>query len=80
MTPETLIQNAIALAQTLMPGGGTLAAIIGTLAYGYGKAGDSPNAVRWGKQAWIGAMCLFGGTAIISLVQFVAQRLFGTGG
>ena len=49
MTPEQLIQNVIALAQTLMPGGGTLAAIIGTLAYGYGKAGDSPNAVRWAR-------------------------------
>lgn len=77
MTPEQLIQNAIALAQTLMPGGGTLAAIIGTLAYGYGKAGDSPNAVRWGKNAWFGAICLFGGTAIVSLVQYFAQRLFG---
>ena len=77
MTPDQLIQNAIALIQTLMPGGGTLAAITGTLAYGYGKAADSPNAVRWGKNAWIGAVVLFGGTAVIGLVQYVSQRLFG---
>ena len=77
MTPEQLIQNVIALAQTLMPGGGTLAAIVGTLAYGYGKAGDSPNAVRWGKSAWMGALVLFGGTAVIGLVQYVATRIFG---
>jgi hypothetical protein len=78
MTPEQLIQNAIALAQTLMPGGGTLAAIVGTLAYGYGKAADSPNAARWGKNAWIGAAVLFGGTAVIGLIQYVSLRLFGT--
>jgi hypothetical protein len=77
VTPDQLIQNAIALIQTLMPGGGTLAAITGTLAYGYGKAADSPNAVRWGKNAWIGAVVLFGGTAVIGLVQYVSQRLFG---
>lgn len=80
MTPEQFIQNAIALAQTLLPGGGTLAAIVGTLAYGYGKAGDSPNAVRWGKNAWIGAGVLFGGTVMVGLVQSVSQRLFGVGG
>jgi hypothetical protein len=77
MTPEQLIQNAIALAQSLMPGGGTLAAIVGTCAYGYGKAADSPKAVYWGKQAWLGAAVLFGGTAVIGLVQHVSQRLFG---
>jgi hypothetical protein len=76
MTPEQLIQNAISLAQSLMPGGGTLAAIIGTLAYGYGKAADSPNMVRWGKNGWIGAAILFSGTAIIGLVRYVAERLF----
>jgi hypothetical protein len=77
MTPEQFIQNATTLAQTLMPGGGTLAAIVGTLAYGYGKAADSPNAVRWGKNGWIGAAILFSGTAIVGLVQYVAGRLFG---
>jgi hypothetical protein len=77
MTPEQLIANATALAQSLMPGGGTLAAIVGTLAYGYGKAADSPAAVAWGKKSWIGAGVLFGGTAIIGLVQHVSQRLFG---
>lgn len=79
MTPEQLIQNAISLAQGLLPGGGTLAGIIGTAAYGYGKAADSPNAVRWGKNGWIGAGVLFAGTAIISLVQYVANRLTGGG-
>ena len=77
MTPEQLIANATALAQSLMPGGGTLAAIVGTLAYGYGKAADSPAAVAWGKKGWVGAGVLFGGTAIIGLVQHVSQRLFG---
>ena len=76
MTPEQLISNVTALAQSLMPGGGTLAAIVGTLAYGYGKAADSPNAVRWGKQSWVGAAVLFGGTAVVGLVQYVAQRVF----
>jgi hypothetical protein len=80
MTPEQLIQNVIALAQSLMPGGGTLAAVVGTLAYGYGKAADSPNAVRWGKNSWMGAAVLFGGTAVVGLIQYVAQRLFGAGG
>ena len=77
MTPEQLIANVTALAQSLMPGGGTLAAIIGTLAYGYGKAADSPQAVAWGKKGWIGAGVLFGGTAIVGLVQYVSGRLFG---
>ena len=77
MTPEQLIQNAITLAQSLLPGGGTLAAIIGTAAYGYGKAADSPQAVHWGKNSWIGAGVLFGGTAVISLVQYISTRLLG---
>jgi hypothetical protein len=77
VTPEQLVQNAIALAQSLMPSGGTLAAIVGTLAYGYGKAADSPRAVMWGKSSWIGAGVLFGGTAIVGLVQYVSQRLVG---
>ena len=76
MTPEQLISNVTGLAQSLLPGGGTLAAIVGTLAYGYGKAADSPNSVRWGKNAWIGAAVLFGGTAVIGLVQYVAGRIF----
>ena len=77
MTPEILIANATALAQALMPGGGTLAGIVGTLAYGYGKAADSPQAVAWGKKGWIGAGVLFAGTAIIGLVQNISGRLFG---
>ncbi len=77
MSPEILIQNVTSLAQSLLPGGGILAAIIGTLAYGYGKAADSPNAVRWGKNGWIGGGVLFGGMAIISLVQNVSTRIFG---
>jgi hypothetical protein len=77
MTPEQLIANATALAQALMPGGGTLAAVTGTLAYGYGKAADSPQAVSWGKKGWIGAGVLFAGTAIIGLVQNISSRLFG---
>ena len=77
MTPEQLIANATALAQALMPGGGTLAGIVGTLAYGYGKAADSPMAVSWGKKGWIGAGVLFAGTAIIGLVQNISTRLFG---
>ena len=77
MTPEQLIANATALAQSLMPGGGTLAGIVGTLAYGYGKAADSPAAVAWGKKGWIGAGVLFAGTAIVGLVQNVSGRLFG---
>lgn len=77
MTPETLIANATALAQALMPGGGTLAAIVGTLAYGYGKAADSPQAVSWGKKGWMGAGILFGGTAVVALVQNISQRLLG---
>jgi hypothetical protein len=76
MTPEQLIQNATALAQALMPGGGTLAAIVGTCAYGYGKAADSPMAVAWGKKGWIGAGVLFAGTAVVGLVQNVSSRLF----
>ena len=59
-----------------MPGGGTLAAMVGTLAYGYGKAADSPVAVAWGKKGWIGAGVLFGGTAIIGLVQNISGRIF----
>jgi hypothetical protein len=54
MTPEQLIQNATTLAQTLMPGGGTLTAIVGTLAYGYGKA-LTVRTPRWGKNGWLGA-------------------------
>ena len=77
MTPEQLIANATALAQSLMPGGGTLAGIIGTLAYGYGKAADSPNACRWGKNSWIGAGVLFGGAAVIGLVQNISGRILG---
>jgi hypothetical protein len=77
MTPEQFIQNAIALAQALFPGGGTLAGLVGTLAYGYGKAADSPQAVSWGKKGWIGAGVLFGGTALIGLVQNISRRLFG---
>lgn len=77
MTPEQLITNATTLAQALMPGGGTLAGIVGTLAYGYGKAADSPMAVSWGKKGWIGAGVLFAGTAIIGLVQNISTRLFG---
>ena len=77
MDPATLIANVTSLAQTLMPGGGTLAAIVGTLAYGYGKAADSPNSVRWGKQSWIGSAVLFGGTAVVGLVQYIAGRIFG---
>ena len=77
MTPEQLIANATSLAQSLMPGGGTLAGIVGTLAYGYGKAADSPAAVAWGKKGWIGAGVLFAGTAIIGLVQNISGRLFG---
>jgi hypothetical protein len=76
MTPEQLIANATALAQALMPGGGTLAGIIGTLAYGYGKAADSPMAVSWGKKGWMGAGVLFAGTAIVALVQNLSGRLF----
>ena len=76
MTPEQLIANATALAQALMPGGGTLAGIVGTLAYGYGKAADSPAAVAWGKKGWIGAGVLFAGTAILGLVQNISGRLF----
>ena len=76
MTPEQFISNITALAQGLMPGGGTLSAIVGTLAYGYGKAADSPQAVAWGKKAWTGAAVLFGGTAVVSLIQYVAGRIF----
>jgi hypothetical protein len=76
VTPEQLIANATSLAQSLMPGGGTLAGIVGTLAYGYGKAADSPAAVAWGKKGWIGAGVLFAGTAIIGLVQNISGRLF----
>ena len=76
MTPEQLITNATALAQALMPGGGTLAAIVGTCAYGYGKAADSPMAVSWGKKGWIGAGVLFAGTAVVGLVQNISGRLF----
>lgn len=78
MTPEQLIQNTTALAQGLMPVLATLAAVIGTLVYALGKAGDSPNLVRWGKNAWLGAAILFGGTAVVGLVQFVAGKIFGT--
>lgn len=77
MTPEQLIANATTLAQSLMPGGGTLAGIVGTLAYGYGKAADSPQAVSWGKKGWIGAGVLFAGTALIGLIQNISGRLFG---
>jgi hypothetical protein len=76
MSPEQLIGNVTTLAQALMPGGGTLSAVVGTLAYGYGKAADSPMAVAWGKKGWIGAGVLFGGTAVIGLVQNVAGRIF----
>jgi hypothetical protein len=76
MTPEQLITNVTQLMQGLMPGGGTLAALTGVLAYGYGKAADSPQAVAWGKKAWVGAAILFGGTAVIGLVQYVAQAIF----
>lgn len=76
MTPEQIIQNVTTLAQALMPQGGILAAVTGVLAYGYGKAADSPMAVSWGKKAWTGAAVLFGGTAVIGLVQNIAQRIF----
>jgi hypothetical protein len=76
MTPEQLITNVTTLMQSLMPGGGTLAALTGVLAYGYGKAADSPQAVAWGKKAWVGAAVLFGGTAVIGLVQYVAGQIF----
>jgi hypothetical protein len=76
VTPAQLIQNVTTLMQSVMPGGGTLAAITGVLAYGYGKAADSPQAVAWGKKAWVGAAVLFGGAAVISLVQYVAGQIF----
>jgi hypothetical protein len=76
LSPEQLITNVTTLAQALMPGGGTLAALVGTLAYGYGKAADSPQAVSWGKKGWIGAGVLFGGTAVIGLVQNISGRIF----
>lgn len=77
MTPEQILQNAIALIQVLLPGGGTLAALAGTAAYGYGKAADNPNAVRQGKNGWIGAGVLFAGTALIGLIQYISARLTG---
>jgi hypothetical protein len=77
MTPEQIITNVTTLAQALMPGGGTLAGIVGTLAYGYGKAADSPNACRWGKNSWIGAGVLFGGAAVLGLIQNIAGRVTG---
>lgn len=77
MSPETIVTNVTTLAQSLMAPGGTLAAIVGTVAYGYGKAADSPNACRWGKNSWIGAGVLFGGAAIIGLIQNLSGRVLG---
>lgn len=76
MTPEMLLANATALLQTLMTPGGALAALVGTAAYGYGKAADSPNATRWGKNAWLGAIILWAGTAVIGLVHYLSEQLF----
>jgi hypothetical protein len=77
MSPEQIVANVTALFQALMAPGGTLAAIVGTIAYGYGKAADSPNACRWGKNSWLGAGVLFGGAAVIGLVQNLSGRVLG---
>lgn len=76
MTPETLLQNATALVQAILPFGGGLAAVIGLACYGYGKAADSPNVIRWGKQAWIGAAVLWAGSPVIELIKNISQRIF----
>lgn len=77
MTPEQLIANAVTLGKAIAAAGGALAAIVGLIAYGFGKAMDSPRGVSWGKNAWIGSAVLFGGTAVTSLVQNIGTRLFG---
>lgn len=79
MTPETLIANLIAFINGLMPIGGTLAAVVGIVAYGYGKAADSPGATHWAKNAWLGALVLFGGTAVVGLLRYAAGQIFGGG-
>jgi hypothetical protein len=77
MTPEQLIANAVTLGKAIAAAGGALAAIVGLIAYGFGKMMDSPRGVSWGKNAWIGSVILFGGTAVTSIVQNIGTRFFG---
>jgi hypothetical protein len=77
MTPQQLIANVTALVQPVLPGLGTLGAVLGTALYAGGKATDSPGVVAWGKKAWFGAIVAFGGATIIGLLQYIAGRIFG---
>lgn len=77
MTPEQLLTNLTNLLVAMMGPAAILAAIVGTAAYGFGKAGDSPHLISWGKNAWLGAIVLFGGSAVIGILRYVAGSVFG---
>lgn len=78
--PVTIINHAKDFLLTLLAPMGGLAALVGVVCYGYGKSADEPGAVRWAKNAWLGAVVLFAGQPIMGLVKYVADHLFaGTG-
>ena len=76
MSPEVIIANLTALVQAVMVPLGTLCGLGGTCLFAAGRATDSPMMVRWGKNAWLGAIIAFGGAACVSLAQYLSGRIF----
>lgn len=76
MSPDQIITNVTELFRALLPGLGGLAAVAGTALFATGKATDSPNIVRWGKNSWVGALIAFSGAAVIGLLQYLSGRIF----
>lgn len=77
MTPEALIGNLTTLLLVLLIPLGGLAAVVSVVTYGLGKATDAPNLIYWGKNAALGAIVLFGGSAVTGILKAVAGRVFG---
>jgi hypothetical protein len=76
MTPEAIIANLTALVQAVMVPLGGLCGVAGTVLFASGKATDSPNIIRWGKNSWLAAIIAFGGAAVVSLAQYLSGRIF----
>ena len=77
MTPEAVITNIGTFLTALMVPAGVAAGILAVLLYGTAKVMNSPRMADWGKNAFVGAIVLFGGTAVISIIRNVSSRLLG---
>jgi len=77
MTPEAILTNLGTFLTALMVPAGSVAALFAVLLYGASKVLGSPRMADWGKGAFLGAIILFGTTAVVSIVKNVSSRLLG---